>query len=208
MSQTVRQQDQATQDPWGAIPVFVSFASPNTSLGKLDLLTIVDKNNPLPVAIRSESGGSKIGNVTITDGRIQQIDVVHQITSPVRVDLMTDPSGRLLVAAAERSRKGNQQTTITASTSETTIITADSEFYTDLYAIILTNTSATITTVTIKDRTTGTNRIVFSVPANDTRGFVLPVADAHKQQSKNQNWTATCGTSVTSIEITALFVRN
>jgi len=41
----------------------------------------------------------------------------------------------------------------------------------------------------------------------DTRGFMLPSTSAISQATNNNNWTATCGTSVASIEITALYVQ-
>lgn len=110
--------------------------------------------------------------------------------------------------ASDRDNLGNQATTITSSTSETTIITADATYKLDLYGLVLTNTSATATKVTIKDSTEGTTRFVFQVPATDTRGFMLPVDSAHKQAAANNNWTVTCGTSVADLVVTALFVKN
>lgn len=109
------------------------------------------------------------------------------------------------ITSQDTALLSNQQTTITSSTAETTIVTADATYKLDLYGLILTNTSATATKVTIKDSTTGTTRMVFQVPATDTRGFMLPADSGHKQATVNNNWTATCGTSVASIEITALF---
>lgn len=116
--------------------------------------------------------------------------------------------GEQIVRNSLRETKGNQQTQISSSTSETTIVTADATYKLDLYGLILTNTSATGTKVTIKDSTAGTTRMVIYIPANDTRGFMLPACDGHKQSAVNNNWTATCGTSVAAIEITALFVQN
>lgn len=103
--------------------------------------------------------------------------------------------------------KDKQQSTITSSTAEATIVTAVANTFLDLYGLVLTNTSATATKVTIKDATSGTTRFVFQVPAGDTRGFMLPMASAHEQAAVNNNWTATCGTSVASVEITAMFVK-
>lgn len=111
------------------------------------------------------------------------------------------------VAQSTRANKANQQTTITSSTAETTIVTAVVGKSLDLYGLIITNTSSTGTKVTIKDATAGTTRVVFWVPANDTRGFMLSESGAIKQSAANNNWTATCGTSVNGIEITALTVQ-
>lgn len=108
---------------------------------------------------------------------------------------------------APRGLKDQQKTTITSSTSETTIVTAVASVFMDLYGLVITNTSATACNVTIKDATAGTTRYVFAVPAGETRGFMLPSSDAHKQAVVNNNWTATCSASVASIEVTALTVR-
>jgi hypothetical protein len=121
---------------------------------------------------------------------------------------LADKLGKQIVAGSIRELKGIQQTTITSSTSETTIVTAVASTFLDVYGLIITNTSATPTKVTIKDATAGTTRAVYFVPANDTRGMMLPESGAMPQAAVNNNWTATCGTSVASIEITALYVKN
>jgi len=124
------------------------------------------------------------------------------------VGALSDKLGKQVVVGSIRDLKSNQQTTITSSTAETTIITADATNFLDLYGLVIANTSATACAVTIKDSTAGTTRFVFGVPANDTRGFMLSESAAHKQAANNSNWTATCGTSVASISITAMFVKN
>ena len=118
-----------------------------------------------------------------------------------------DLKGRLMVGSAPRTLKLNQVTTITASTAETTIVTAVASTFLDLYGLIVTNTSATAVTVAIKDATAGTTRLNIAVPAGDTRGFMLPLDSAIKQTTVNNNWTATTQ-SVTSVIITALTVSN
>lgn len=124
-----------------------------------------------------------------------------------RVNAMYDIYGHQIVRGALREMKGSQKTTITSSASETTIVTADATYKLDLYGLIIANTSATAASVTIKDSTAGTTRFVLYVPAGDMRGFVLPMDAGHLQAAANNNWTATC-TSVASIEITAMFVKN
>lgn len=107
-----------------------------------------------------------------------------------------------------RTTKGSAQITITSSTSETTLIAAVAGKYIDVYGIIVNNTSATACKVTFKDATSGTTRLTVQVPATDSRTIMLTPASALAQTTVNNNWTATCGTSVASIEITALYVRN
>jgi hypothetical protein len=146
----------------------------------------VDSGNPV-----------KIGGVASTS-------TTAAVTNGQRVNAEFSKTGKQVVIGALREQITNQQTTITSSTVETTIVTADATYFLDLYGLILTNTSATATKVTIKDATSGTTRMVFQVPATDTRGFMLPVDSGHKQATVNNNWTVTCGTSVASLEVTAL----
>lgn len=130
------------------------------------------------------------------------------VSAADRVNAMADIYGRQITMNSLREMKGNQKTTITSSTSETTIVTADATYKLDLYGLIISNTSTTKTSVTIKDSTSGTTRFIIRVPADDTRGFMLPMDAGHLQAAANNNWTATCADSVASIEITALYVKN
>lgn len=150
-----------------------------------------DSGNPVKIG-----GLAKTANPTaVTDGQ--------------RVNAIFDKLGKQVVVGAIRDLKAVQNTTITSSTSETTIVTAGgASVFCDLYGLVITNTSATECEVTIKDATAGTTRLAFKVPANDTRGFMLPVDSAVPQASANNNWTATCGASVASIKISALYVKN
>ena len=125
------------------------------------------------------------------------------------VGAMSDKLGRQVVVVGNvRDNKGNQLTTITSSTSETTVVTAVASTFLDVYGCIVVNSSASATLVTFKDSTGGTNQFDIYVPAGETRGFMLPSSDAFKQTAVNNNWTATCGTSVASVVITMLYVKN
>lgn len=122
--------------------------------------------------------------------------------------LSTDVKGHILTADAPRLLKGRQVTTITSSTAETTIVTAVTSTFLDIYRLVITNTSATACTVTIKDSTAGTTVWVWEVPAGDSRGMAGPMDAAANQSTINNNWTATCGTSVASIVVSAEYVKN
>ncbi len=108
---------------------------------------------------------------------------------------------------ASRNAKGRQVTTITSSTAETSIVTKIPRVYLDVYGLVISNSSATASEVTIKDSLAGSTVMTFEVPATETRGFMLPWQSAVQQSAANQDWTATCGTSVASIKITALFAQ-
>lgn len=118
-----------------------------------------------------------------------------------------DTSGILMTAGAPRLLKARQVTTLTASTAETTIVTAIASTFNDIYGLILSNTSATATEVTIRDATAGGTISSLMVPAGDTRGFMLPLDSAVPQATVNNNWTAQCSASVTSLKVTALYVK-
>lgn len=117
-----------------------------------------------------------------------------------------DTSGIQIVAGAPRALKGRAAVTITSSTAETTVLAATASTFHDAYGLVLTNTSATATKVTIRDATGAGTATVFEVPATDTRGFMLPLDSAIPQGAVNTVWTAQCGTSVASLEVTLLYV--
>lgn len=125
-----------------------------------------------------------------------------------RVDAYFDTAGRqVVVMAAPRDLTGVQQTTITSSTAETTIVTAaGAGVFADITHLSITNGSATATIVTLKDSTAGTTRGIWNLSAGG--GVVLPFPTPLKQATANNNWTLTCGTSVASVYVVAQFVQN
>lgn len=152
------------------------------------------------------SGSTDSGN-PVKQGALAKTAWPTAVTDGQRVNLVASKTGQLVSVGAMREMKGNQLTTITSSTSETTIVTADGTYTLDLYGLIIANTSVTACTVTIKDSTAGTTRTVIRVPAGETRGFMTAVDSGIKQNAANNNWTATCGTSVADIVITAMFAK-
>ena len=124
------------------------------------------------------------------------------------VPFIADKVGKLIAVGSIRDLKGNQFTTITSSTAETTVVTAVASTFLDVYGCIIENTSGTACKVTFKDSTAGTTQFEIYVPAGDTRGFMMPEGGAFKQTTVNTNWTATCSTSVASIVISMLYVKN
>jgi hypothetical protein len=149
-----------------------------------------DANNPVKIG-----GLGKTTNPTaVTDGQ--------------RVAAVFDKQGKQVVVGAIRQLKGVQKTSITVAT-ETTVVTAGGAgVLNDVYAIVVTNKSATSVFVDFKDATAGTTRMTLAAPANDTRGFTVPVDSAMVQAVAANNWTATVSSAVTSIEITMLYVSN
>lgn len=158
---------------------------------------------------KAEDAGHTSGDVGVFSLGVRN-DTLADVTNTTAdySQLSTDLKGRVMVGSAPRTLKANQVTTITTSTAETTIATQVASTFLDLYGIIVTNTSATALNVAIKDSTGGTTRFTIAVPANETRGFMLPIDAAIKQATVNNNWTATVSASVTSVIITALTVAN
>lgn len=171
----------------------------------------------LRVAQATDCNVQVVGNVAsdgVDSGNPVKMGFQARTTIPTavadadRVNGMADKFGRQVVQHGLRDLRGNQKTQITSSVAETTIVTANATAMLDLYGLLIANTSSTACNVSIRDATAGTIRFVVAVPAGETRGFMLPACDGHKQAAVNNNWTATCGTSVASIEITAMTVQN
>lgn len=125
---------------------------------------------------------------------------------PIRA--VADRLGRQVTTVnATREMVNTQTTTISASTSETTIVTASPGFN-DIYLLLVSNTSAsTNTRIDFRDTTGGT--VLFSLQSVGGAapvGFALPVPIP--QTTVAQAWTAQCATSTTDIRIFASFVTN
>ena len=80
---------------------------------------------------------------------------------------MTDKVGRQIVVHNQvRDLVSMQQTTITNSTAETTVVTQIASTFADISGLQITNASATAVSVTIKDSTGGTTRKKYDLAAN------------------------------------------
>lgn len=132
------------------------------------------------------------------------------VTSGQRTQLWTDKVGRPIVVSALRVLKGVQLTALSCSTTETNITpTSSGGLFLDLYGLVLANQSSlNVQTITIKDSSGGTTRLIFQVPSNDTRGFMLPVDAAVLQAATSQAWTATASNSSGAVQVTAIYVSN
>jgi hypothetical protein len=158
--------------------------------------------------------GGDVANAATDGGNPVKIGGVAKTGNPVavadgqRVNAVFDKQGKMITTSAIRQLKGVQKTSITTNT-ETTVVTAGAAtVFQDVYAIIVTNKSATPVSVDFRDATAGTIRMTLAAPANDTRGFTVTVDSAMVQAVAANNWTATVSSAVTSIEITMLYVSN
>jgi hypothetical protein len=124
--------------------------------------------------------------------------------------ISADKFGRqVALVGTIRDLTGTQTTTISASTTETTIVTAGGAgVFNDLIMLIVSNTSAsTNTRIDFRDTTGGT--ILFSLQSNGGQnpvGFALAIPIP--QTTANTNWTAQCATATTDVRIYAVFAKN
>ncbi len=130
------------------------------------------------------------------------------------VAVMADKAGRLVATTGHvRELVGVQATTISASTAETTIITAGgANVFVDLSCLIISTTDAAAATITIKDATGGTTRMVLDYPnaaaAPTGAPIVIPFPIPVPQAAANNNWTATVSVNAGAVHITAVFIKN
>lgn len=140
-------------------------------------------------------------------GNLAKTALPTAVTDGQLASNMGDKFGRQIVLPnAVRDIVGKQTTTISASTAETTIITAVASTLNDLLAVWISNTSATPARVDIRDDTGGTIIFQLYIPAGDMRGFSLTTP--WPQTAANKNWTAQSSASVTDLRIAALYAKN
>lgn len=121
-----------------------------------------------------------------------------------RVNLTADDLGRLLVRTAARDLVTRNRITL-STTTETTLLAAVASTFLDVTKIVITNSSATAVTVTIRDTTTGSAVLIVAIAANG--GAVLDFDVPLKQTTVNTNWTAQLSGAVSSVEIFAQAIK-
>lgn len=118
------------------------------------------------------------------------------------VNAMMDLYGRLIARGALRESILPPQYTSLTNGSTTAIVTANATNKLDLYGLIVANTTGAVVDVLIEDGSTDVTTI--TVPADDTRGFMLSVDSAIPQNAVNTAWNAT---GANGVNITALAVK-
>lgn len=132
------------------------------------------------------------------------------VTTGQMVGQMGDKFGRAVsLLGTVRDLRASQTTTLSATTSETTIVTAaGSGVFADLVMLIVSNTSASTTTrIDFRDSTGGTILFSLVVSGGQATGFAVPGSPL-AQTTANNNWTAQCGTSTTDVRVTAIYEKN
>lgn len=123
------------------------------------------------------------------------------------VGAMGDKLGRLVTVIGNvRDNKASNTITL-SSTSSATLVAGIASTFNDIYGLIAANQSATGVTMTLSS-SSGATGIPIYIPANDTRGFMLPSSDGLKQNTVNTNWTAALSAGSITVKATALYVKN
>lgn len=124
---------------------------------------------------------------------------------------LADKFGRIIVLPALRDLTAVQATTISASTSETTIVTAAASTFNDIACLVINNTSAsTSARIDIRDTTGGsiTFPLYTTGGVNPVTGFCPGGGIIVPQTTVNTNWTAQSSASVTDLRIFVIYVKN
>ena len=165
--------------------------------------TITASNTTGNVASGSADSGNpvKVGGIVVTGAEAVA-------SNAQRINTRHDKVGRPIVQPYQhRERVGAQATTITSSTSETTIISAQgSGVFADLSSLSITNSSASACVVTIRSVSGNNPAFNYNVPAGG--GVVVTFPVPWPQQTANQTWSAQCSNSVASIFVNAVFILN
>lgn len=187
-----------------------------TNTGKATQVTL-DGSGNLPVIVggtvivddlAAAPTGSAVPANAQYQGNLAQTALPTAASAGNLTGALADKFGRTVVLPGGfRDIIGSQRTTITASTSETTIVTAAASIFADNFLLTFKNTSATAVRVDIRDTTAGTIIDDIYLPAGDTRGWAIPQG-VMAQTSVNTNWTAQCSASVTDVRCTAWFFKN
>jgi hypothetical protein len=192
-------------------------AQVNDGTGVIATVSSVTQNADVRQATASNLNAQVVGTIAhdgVDSGNPVKIGGKARTTNPTavadldRVDATYDDIGRQVVVLNQvRDLEVHQTTTITASTAETTILTAAAAgVFHDITLITIANTSATATRVDIRDATAGSVIWSMYVPAGQQIGanITVPV----KQTTAANNWTATCITSLTDLRLFVQGVKN
>lgn len=151
--------------------------------------------------------GADAGNPLKVGGKARTTNPTA-VADADRVDATFDDIGRQVVVLNQvRDLETHTTTTISASTTETTILAAGGAgVFHDVTLITIANTSATATRVDIRDATAGSVVWSYYVPAGQTIGADISVPV--KQTTANNAWTAQSSVSVTDLRIFIQAVKN
>lgn len=193
--------------PWvisGTVTASIAAAQTLSTVTTVGTVTTITN----PVAITGSATGSAVPAGAFYQGINAQTALPTAATAGNLTGATGDKFGRIIVIpqAMRDIVTPIAKLTITASTSETTLISAIASVFADIGSLSFVNTSATGTLIDLRDSTSGTIRYSFYVPPTDMRGISFNVS--LPQGTVNNNWTVQCGTSVSSIIVTGHYIQN
>ena len=115
----------------------------------------------------------------------------------------TNSTGVIPVGPATTAAITHQTTQLT-DTNETTIVTGVSAQKHNLVCLVLTNATATAVTVTIKDSTAGTTRMVLNLAASGG-AVICPMTPIPQLAAAASNWTATLSAGSITVSVFAMW---
>lgn len=143
------------------------------------------------------SGASETSN-PIAIGMLAKNTNPTNVADGQRVEQLGDIRGKSIVeVGAPRELDTDGQAALSASMAETTVLAQVASTFVDVDQIIITNGSASSTTITIRDGTGGTIRMVLDIAGPG--GAVIPCK--LRQATVNNNWTAQSSANVTPLHI-------
>ena len=160
-------------------------------------------------------GGGSVGSAVPANAELAGVKTATanptNATAGNLTAIMGDKAGRIVVTEANvRELIGNTQTNV-ATTSETTIVAAGGAgVFDDISSIIVTTAGAAAQTITIKDATAGTTRMVLNYPnaaVAPGQPLQLNFNPPLTQASANATWTVT-QSAATACNYTVVFVKN
>lgn len=186
-------------------PVNVQIGNATLSAG------VIDETGASAVDALAVGGGT--AHDAVDSGNPIKIGGIARQANPTavaaldRVAATFDDVGRqVCVVGQVRDLMVHQHTQIASSAAETTILAAAAAIFHDLTQLVITNETATAVTVTIKDATAGTTRMIIALAASG--GAVIPFQRPLTQSAVNGNWTATLSSAAVTVNFLVQAEKN
>jgi len=162
--------------------------------------------NTTPWLVKEGSIASAVPTGATYNAGIATTATPTKATAGNLVGAQYDVQGRLvMVEQAPRELTGMQSTTLTATTTATTCVTAGAAgVKNDITSIVFVNSSATGTVMTLSDGTNSYTYYCAPTAQSPTVVYFVPLAETTAATA----WTAKCTTSVSSVFVTVTYVKN
>lgn len=156
--------------------------------------------------------GSAVPANALFNGAIATTSNPTSAASGNIVGMMADKAGRLVITPSHaRDLVQTQTTTVSATTTETTIVTAGAAgIFNDITAIIITSSGTATANWAIRDSTGGTVRATFDTPATaGSAPIIIPCTVPIPQTTAANNWTIKASTSTgTGVHVFVQYIQN